>query len=97
MLPYCTLGENTMIRLWAKIMIDNKLHKDIIYESAENYSKETFYDHISEICYRLNIPTPVVINSHCENYESFNNVQFLPRDFVEFVDFDKLVIESASR
>lgn len=86
-----------MIRLWAKIIIDNKLKKDIIYESIDNYSREDFFEHISEICYRLNIPSPVLINSHYENFENFSCIKFLPRDFVESVDFDKLEIENAIR
>ena len=84
-----------MIKLWAKIIIDNKIKKDIIYESIDNYSRDEFLEHISEICYRLNIPTPVLINAHFEAYENFNHIKMLPRDFVESVDFDKLEIENA--
>lgn len=84
-----------MIRLWAKIIIDNKLKKDIIYESIDNYSREDFFEHISEICYKLNIPSPVLINSHYDTFENFNFIKFIPRDFVEEVTFDKLEIENA--
>lgn len=84
-----------MLKIWAKIMVDHKIKKDIIYESIENYSRETFFDHVSEICYQLNIPTPVLINAHYHTYENFNNIKFLPRDFVESVDFDYLIFENA--
>lgn len=84
-----------MLKIWAKIMVDHKIKKDIIYESIENYSRETFFDHVSEICYQLNIPTPVLINAHYNTYENFNNIKFLPRDFVESVDFDYLIFENA--
>ena len=84
-----------MLKIWAKIMVDHKIKKDIIYESIENYSRETFFDHVSEICYQLNIPTPVLINAHYHTYENFNNTKFLPRDFVESVDFDYLIFENA--
>ncbi len=84
-----------MLKIWAKIMVDHKIKKDIIYESMENYSRETFFDHVSEICYQLNIPTPVLINAHYHTYENFNNIKFLPRDFVESIDFDYLIFENA--
>ena len=84
-----------MLKIWAKIMVDHKIKKDIIYESIENYSRETFFDHVSEICYQLNIPTPVLINAHYNTYENFNTIKFLPRDFVESVDFDYLIFENA--
>ena len=84
-----------MIRLWAKIMIDHRIKKDLIYESIEHYSRDTLFSHISEICHQLDIPTPVIINAHYLTYENFNNIKFVPRDFVENIDFDSLVIENA--
>lgn len=84
-----------MIRLWAKVMVDHKIKKDLIYESIEQYSRDTFFLHISEICHQLDIPTPVLINADYSTYENFNNIKFLPRDFVESIDFDNLVIENA--
>lgn len=86
-----------MIKIWAKIIVDNKITKDIIYESVDNYTREEFFDHLSDICHQLNIPTPVLISNHYETYENFNMVKFLPRDFVESLDFDKLEIENAKR
>ena len=84
-----------MLKLWAKVMIDGKIKKDTLYETIENYSRESFFDHISELCYNLNIPTPILIDSHYYNYENFNNIKFLPRDFVESINFDYLFIENA--
>lgn len=84
-----------MIRIWAKAMLDNKIQKDIIYETIENYSRESLFDHLSEICYRLNIPTPILLDSHYLSYENFNNIKFLASDFVESINFDYLMIENA--
>ena len=39
-------------------------------------------------------PTPVLIKTHIFNYAKFNTVRFLPRDFAESVDFDKLVLDN---
>lgn len=86
-----------MIKLWAKLITDNKIQKDLIYESLDNYSRTEFYEHLSEVCYRLGIPTPVLVDAHLNNFEFFNIVKFLPRDFVESFDFDKLEIENAIR
>lgn len=86
-----------MIRIWAKIITDNKLVKDMIYESTDNYNRTDFFEHLSEICYKLNISTPVLIKNHFESFENFNNIKFLPRDFVESVEFDKFEIENAIR
>ena len=84
-----------MIKIWAKTMANHKIQQDIIYETIENYSRDTFFDHLTEICYLLNIPTPVLLDSHFHFYENFNNVKFLPSDFVESVNFDHLILENA--
>lgn len=84
-----------MIKIWAKTMTDHKIQKDIIYETIENYSRDTFFDHLSEICYLLNIPTPVILDNHYHSFENFNNTKFSPNDFIESVNFDYLVLENA--
>lgn len=85
-----------MIRLWAKTIKGQKITKSFIYESIDNFTEETFYLHIQELCHKMDIPTPVVLDFHVNNYINFNNCSFLPRDFVESISFDKLLIEDAS-
>lgn len=85
-----------MIRIWAKTIKNNKLVQSHIYERIDNFSPETFYIHIQELCHELDIPTPVVLNYHIKNYMEFNVCHFLKRDFVEIINFDKLIIEEAS-
>lgn len=85
-----------MIRLWAKILKDQKICKSYIYESIDKFSPDTFFLHMQKICHTLDISTPVILKSHIQNLINFNTVSFLPRDFVEVVSFDKLVIENAT-
>ena len=84
-----------MIKLWVQLITDNKLKKNIMYESDKNYSRETFFTHLTEICYRLNIPTPCILPAHFSSFENFNNMRFFPRDFVESFEYDKMIIENA--
>lgn len=85
-----------MLRLWAKTIKDQKITQSYIYESIDNFSADTFYLHVANICHKMDIATPVVLKTHVQNLVTFNNVTFLPRDFVESVNFDKLTIEDAS-
>ncbi|MBQ9790445.1 MAG: hypothetical protein IJW24_02500 [Clostridia bacterium] len=84
-----------MVRIWAKIMTENKLQKDIIYEAAGIYNPAEFYLHVQEICHKMDIPSPVVLKTHVHNYTVFNTCLFLSRDFVESVSFEKLILENA--
>ena len=84
------------MRLWAKTVKSTKIQKSFIYETIDVFNRETFYLHVQEICQKMDIACPVVLLYHIENYINFANCSFLPRDFVESVSFDKLVIEDAS-
>jgi len=84
-----------MLRIWARTTVDSKIVSSYIYESIDNYSQETFRLHIEKICHELDIPTPIILKSHINNYDEFNNVVFTKSDFVESIDFEKLIFENA--
>ena len=42
----------------------------------------------------MDIATPVLLITHIFNYAKFSTVRFIPRDFAEPVDFDKLVLDN---
>jgi hypothetical protein len=48
------------------------------------------------MCHELDIPTPAILKSHITNYVDFNNSVFLPRDFIESIDFEKFILENAT-
>ena len=77
-------------------MVEGKITRSYIYESIDNFNEEHFYKHIEKICHEIDIPTPVILKNHIANYVDFNNAIFLPRDFVESIDFDKFIIENAA-
>lgn len=84
-----------MIRIWARTMKDNKISRSYIYESIDNFSEDKFFMHIEKMCHEIDIPTPMVLKNHINNYVEFNNALFLPRDFIESIDFDSFIIENA--
>ena len=85
-----------MIRIWAHTMNESKNTRSFIYESIDSFSEEKFRFHIEKICHELDIPTPVILKTHILNYENFNIITFYARDFVESIDFEKLILENAS-
>ena len=85
-----------MIRIWARTVVDGKITRSYIYESIDNFVEEKFHFHIEKICHELDIPTPAILKSHITNYVDFNNTTFLSRDFVESIDFEKLILENAT-
>jgi len=84
-----------MIRIWARTMKDNKITRSYIYESIDLFVEDAFFKHIERMCHELDIPTPAILKTHINNYVDFNNAIFLPRDFIESIDFDSFIIENA--
>ncbi len=84
-----------MIRIWAKTLKNNKITRQVVYERPGVTDYSEFFDYVKEICERLEIATPVVIKTHLFNYGKYNFVKFTQDDFVERVDFDRLILENA--
>ena len=85
-----------MVRIWAKIIKDDKIIRDTIFEKFETFNADNFFDYLSSICENLNIATPIILTKHIFHYLAFNLATFSNKDFPEEIDFDKLVIEEAS-
>lgn len=84
-----------MVRIWAKVMQKDKIIKQCVFEREGITDYSLFFDYLREICQTLDIATPVLIKTHLFNYAKYNVVRFKQDDFVEPIDFDKLVLENA--
>ncbi len=85
-----------MLKIWAKTTAEEKITRDLLFSRFEKFDPDRFIDYLMEICYELDIPTPVVLSSHISNFFEFNIVRFKAADFVETVDFEQLILENAS-
>lgn len=83
-----------MLRIWFKVLKDEHIVKQLVYEREERFTYAHFFDYLSEACTELDIPTPVLLKPHLFNYAKFNHVNFVARDFLEEIEFDKLVLEN---
>lgn len=76
-------------------MKKDKIIKQTVLEKEGSLDYSLFFDYTREICETLDIPTPVIIKTHLFNYAKYNVLKFRKDDFVEKVDFDRLVFENA--
>lgn len=84
-----------MLRIWAKVIKDGKILKQVVYEKTETIDYSLFFDYVRDICEALDVPTPVIIKTHLFNYAKYNTVKFTAQDFMENINFEKLVLENA--
>lgn len=93
MLQYFGRGK-IVVKIWAKVMKKDKILKQFVFEREETMDYSHFFDYLSEICFNLDISTPVLIKTHLFDYAKYNVVKFTKSDFVESITFDKLVLEN---
>lgn len=82
-----------MLRIWGKIMNKDKIVRDTVFSSEDDFDFENFYTYTAEICHTLDIATPVVLSKHVFHFLNFHNTTFFPQDFPEEVTFSRLVLE----
>lgn len=82
------------MKLWIKLIKNEKITKSILYD-VKVFDVKKLLDYLTDICYTLDIPRPIVIEKHYRDFLKFNHTFFKKDDFVENVDFDKLWIEIA--
>lgn len=83
-----------MFRIWAKVMKEGRILKQITYEREEKFAYAAFFGYLSDICEALDIPTPVLLKTHLFNYAKFRHVVFRPSDFMEEIPFERLMLEN---
>ena len=83
-----------MIKIFAKIMINEKINKSFKYEREGEFGIDEFFEYVKDICEHFDSPTPVILAKHIRDYIVFNTTTFKKDDFVEKVFFDKLIIET---
>ena len=82
------------MRIWAKLVTDGHIKEQFVYENAEKLTYSHFFEYLTEICYALDIPTPVLTKTHIFNFAKFNHVKFTQNDFVESLGYDHLTLEN---
>ena len=85
-----------MVRIWAKVFVGDHIEKQTVYERDETLTYSHFFNYLAEICDALDIPTPVLLKPHILSFAKFRHTVFRPRDFLESVEFDKLILENIS-
>ena len=84
-----------MIRFWAKVVKNDKLVKSVIFEDFVLFNRENFEKSVAKLCEAIDEPCPVLLSKHFNHFSEFNITSFSKGDFIENVNFDKLVIENA--
>ena len=78
-----------MARLWARIIDKHR----IAQQATAPCTPDGAEDALVELCREFDIPCPIWLNKHENEFESFRHTSFLPEHFMEEVPFQRLEIE----
>lgn len=83
------------MKLWGRIKKDNdyKAGVTVAVNAKSAYEVADWSEPFAKLCHDLDIARPVILKKHVNDLERFSHTAFLPADFMEAVDFDKLEIE----
>ena len=80
------------MKIWAKILKEEKIKKSVVIDTAL-FDVQDFSKYVAEICEKLDLSCPIVLNYHVRHFNNLGLVSFKPNDFIESVDFDQLFLE----
>lgn len=78
-----------MARLWARIIIKHR----IAQQATVPCLPDGVEDALTDVCREFDIPCPIWLRKHEQEFENFRHTAFLPEHFMEDVPFQKLEIE----
>lgn len=81
------------MKIWAKVLKGDKILRDVIYENEVALTPKGFTKMLQEVSYMLDISTPISLPTHLKHFERFNMIKYVPRDFIEDVEFTSVVFE----
>jgi hypothetical protein len=86
-------GAENMIRLWGKIIKNNKIVEDTEFTCNDDIEyQDQLKLCIKEICYKFDIQKPFWLPKNLEEYNRVKRTSFKQDNFMEEINFDRLEI-----
>lgn len=84
-----------MYRLWGKIMKNNEMIDDQVFESTESHldSDEKLKQGVEALCYHFDLQRPMWFADNTDGIKKIGKTQFLNHHFIENITFDYFEIE----
>lgn len=81
------------MRIWFKLMKDNHLVKDYMFEDVTDDTRtHKVFRGVDEVCREFDLGRPIWLKATIQSFKRHAKARFTPDAFVEDVDFDYLEI-----
>lgn len=79
------------MRIWAKILKDNRIVKDRVVENNDNDTRtHKVFSAIEEIANIFDLSKPIWLDANIKDFKKHSKVRFSQDSFIETIDFDYL-------
>lgn len=83
-----------MLKIWGRIYSNNKIVKDtVVTSNIEGSYQENLKACITTLCKEFDIEKPYWLPSNLEEYNARGKVIFDHNNFIEVINFDRLIIQ----
>lgn len=83
-----------MLKIWGKLMKNNKIMKDIVVSTnLEGSYQDNLKQCIIDLCRELDIEKPYWLPSNLEEFNARGKVIFDHNNFIEDINFDRLILQ----
>lgn len=83
-----------LMRIWAKIITDNRILKDIVIENIDNDTRtHKVFNALDKICYTFDLSKPIWLDATVSDFKRHSKCRFREDSFIDSIDFDYLEIE----
>ena len=83
-----------MFRLWAKVMKNNHLVKDMVVCNEDKKLSRTkkIFEALEEVCNKFDLSKPIWLEATITDFKKHDKTRFTQDNFIETIDFDYLEI-----
>ncbi len=81
-----------MFRVWAKIVKENRLQKDMVIENSSAVQSRTakVMDALEKVCNTFDLSHPIWLDNNISDFKRLAKTRFTADNFVETIPFDYL-------
>jgi hypothetical protein len=82
------------MKIWVKLYKNEKIYNSLTFKMTTPLNRQNYEKDLHSICEELDLSTPITLSSHFSHFLNFNISKYLPRDFIEQIDFDFMTLEA---
>ena len=82
------------MRIWAKLISDNRILRDIVIENLDDDTRtHKVFDAVDRTCYEFDLSKPIWLDATAEDFKRHAKCRFYADNFIDSIDFDYLELQ----